>query len=231
VAARRAQARRRSEAKWELAKIAFYELILSGVVLYSVLKGSAKEEAEDTKNVYTLNHIKYNTEGLTCLVKSNLAYLAGFALHGNFRLSSTRFSCVNKAVNALFSVVRLSLVVYCAYDILPSYLRFLAHTWTLNSDNWWVSKDEPFYGNCSLWNAIVCWVLWGIFLLIEYFIILLVLMLTFAAGSTLFTHGYRFGSLEISQVVIFTVFFLLQQVIYFVTHVTVRNPWIPRGGF
>jgi hypothetical protein len=64
-------------------------------------------------------------------------------------------------------------------------------TWNLSKINTWKSKEEPFFTNCSLFNAFVTWLFWiinmfCIYLLMFYGIILLVagIVLTFKQGPT-----------------------------------------------
>jgi hypothetical protein len=79
--------------------------------------------------------------------------------------------------NMGFGAVRIFVIGWFCCYVTPDLTKLLFMTWNLNVDNWWRTKDEPFYGNCSAFNAILCWILWFVILMIEYLGIIVISIL------------------------------------------------------
>jgi len=47
--------------------------------------------------------------------------------------------------------------------MLPSMFWMFCFSMTLFKENWWHHKTDPFFTNCSPYNALICWFLWLIF--------------------------------------------------------------------
>ena len=91
-----------------------------------------------------------------------IAFVIKFRELGKIRNACT-FPC-------LF-IVRLWILVYWFYflvykDLVP-HIKIVYH---LNSTNWWRSKDEPFFTNCSILNAFFCWFWWFFTLVVGVYI-------------------------------------------------------------
>jgi hypothetical protein len=52
------------------------------------------------------------------------------------------------------------------------FIELLVTTWNLNEINYWKIKDEPFMTNNSSMNAIFCWLIWIIYLIVMKILIL-----------------------------------------------------------
>ena len=61
----------------------------------------------------------------------------------------------------LICSIRAVLVFYYLGVIIPNFIYFYIETWYLNANNWWISKDEPFFTNESIFNALICWFIWS----------------------------------------------------------------------
>jgi hypothetical protein len=65
------------------------------------------------------------------------------------------------------------------------FVKLIGKTWSLNSENWWKSEEEPFWGNCSLFNAIICWAFWLLYISAEWLFLMICAVLAFITISTL----------------------------------------------
>jgi hypothetical protein len=59
----------------------------------------------------------------------------------------------------------------------PAYFRVFMFAMTLQKENWWHSKNEPFFTNCSGFNAFVCWWMWICLEMVYYTLCLYALIL------------------------------------------------------
>ena len=63
----------------------------------------------------------------------------------------------------LLFMVRLAILIYwfyfMVYQELFHHIKIVYH---LNTTNWWKYEDEPFYTNCSVSNALFCWLWWSL---------------------------------------------------------------------
>ncbi len=60
----------------------------------------------------------------------------------------------------ILSLIRACLLTYYICVIIPNIISIYMDTWFLNTINWWVSKNEPFFTNESVLNAFICWIIW-----------------------------------------------------------------------
>ena len=118
--------------------------------------------------------------------RSGLIYLFAkkIKVFGNIRNSFLRYVVI---LPVLF-VVRVALLVYwfyfMAYKDLVPHVKIVYH---LNSTNWWKSKDEPFFTNCSIVNAFFCWFWWIMSWIAGlYFSIILFALLFYSIATLVF---------------------------------------------
>lgn len=130
------------------------------------------EDAQAKGNVYTLNHLKYNLLFFQLQILEDLALIIFCLLRME---PAIRNGCCSKFISGFYIIMRVILLVAVIWIFLfTTGFDFLAMTWTLNRDNWWASKDEKFITNDSYFNAALCWVLWSVFISIEWMLILLI---------------------------------------------------------
>mmetsp|Transcript_18471 Transcript_18471/g.31612 ORF Transcript_18471/g.31612 Transcript_18471/m.31612 type:complete len:83 (-) Transcript_18471:463-711(-) len=81
--------------------------------------------------------------------------------------------------------MRILLIAILLVWVLPDFLEVLSLTWNMTQSNWWRSSEEPFWGNCSAFNALVAWSIWLLYITIEYLIIIFFIILIIFGVSTL----------------------------------------------
>ena len=81
----------------------------------------------------------------------------------NFRILSfkIRNNCLSFLLCFILSMIRACLLAYLIFVVFPDIIFFNISTWSLNSNNWWVQKTEPFFTNESIFNAFICWLVWS----------------------------------------------------------------------
>ena len=128
--------------------------------------GQEIQEAKDEANIYTKNHIEYNRSFFWLMMRIDWFFLALVV----FKKRPQWNACVIKQLcQIIFVILRFATLALFVGNILPSFFDLIGSTWSLTSKNWWVSEEEDFYQNCSLFNAIVCWFIWLFFSLVIYF--------------------------------------------------------------
>ena len=116
-----------------------------------------------------------------------------FASENNFSFCGfkIRNKCLSYLICFILSIIRAFLLAYYMCVIIPDFIYLYINTWFLNTNNWWISKSEPFFTNESIFNAFICWIFWcylmfalqifvyiylpllsviGVFVLITYFV-------------------------------------------------------------
>ena len=101
-----------------------------------------------------------------------------------------RNKCVRFTLYYTFIVIRLAVIVYFIFDLIPRYYYIWCDAMTLQKRNWWHSKDEKFFTNASGLNCFMCWMIWfGCEMMVVYFyIILIVLFVQILKGSLRCSH-------------------------------------------
>ena len=131
-----------------------------GNTLYDQYEDSTPLQLYKDQNYYTNNHVNYNLSyfwfvSRFCMLFSFLIWSQS---NGGFY---TKNKCFEFLVWLFFSIVRIVVIYYLIYFVVPVWFYFLIDTWYLNSNNWWQSKDESWFTNASIFNALLCWFLWA----------------------------------------------------------------------
>ena len=143
--------------------------------MYSVLYYGCNEYGQNKENnLYTKNHIDFNLQALQLLVSYNAIQLLLNLLitNGGFR---TRVRCIDITWAMLCILVRVGLIGGLIY-LLPSFFDTLCKAWHLDQVNWWRTDTEDWITNVSKFNALVCWLLWLLFQIINWFLVAMILL-------------------------------------------------------
>ena len=159
----------------------------------------------DQANYYTTNHVAYNQLIAYTLIKWDLCLLSGILLKDN--IGQNR--CTKLLSQIVFSLLRLCIVICMVIYVLPFMMKCFYETWELNSRNWWVKEDESFFTNESKYNALICWIIWSILIVVENAILLYVTILVILAIALIKDSGIRYFSMFLGQEV-----FLLSRAIF-----------------
>ena len=68
--------------------------------------------------------------------------------------------CLRYINTFIFVCIRLAITIYLIFWLIPEWFKVFLFAMTLNRENWWHSKTEPWITNCSGYNAFVTWWLW-----------------------------------------------------------------------
>jgi hypothetical protein len=155
------------------------------------------------KEDYTGRHQKYNLLFFEiCLYVTTFNLLTElFYRNLGFR---TRFCCINYTWCLIFILIRLSILLYFIYILYPKIRDLIIITCTINKDNYWKDKSDPFITNDSTFNAVVCWIIWIIIITALGLIIFYTPFLLFGIIITLFRCDFK--SLKLSLNIIRNVF-------------------------
>ena len=102
----------------------------------------------------------------------------------NFRILSfkIRNNCLSFLLCFILSMIRACLLAYLIFVVFPDIIFFNISTWSLNSNNWWVQKTEPFFTNESIFNAFICWLVWSYLIFVLQILFYIYLPLLFFVG-------------------------------------------------
>lgn len=151
--------------------------------------------AGGSQNYYTANHLQYNQLVAYTLIKWDMCLLLGILLKDNIGHSRwTKLLC-----QIIFSIARFYIVVCMVIFVLPFILKCFVETWRLNSRNWWVSKEENFFSSDSKFNALVCWIIWSILIVIENAFLLYVTILIILALALIKDSGIKYFMMFLTQ--------------------------------
>ena len=114
--------------------------------------------------MYTTNHMNYNMSAFSVAGRAYFCLLFIFASENNFHLK-IRNKFLSFFLCFILSIARAVILTYYICVVFPDIIYFYLDTWFLNTNNWWVSKSEPFFTNESIFNAIICWFLWSLLIL------------------------------------------------------------------
>lgn len=117
----------------------------------------AVQRATYTKNTYTLNHIRLNQWYFTLCIKGYLMVLIVQYLK---LVNMPTFRCLRLSMTFVFVCIRLAIAVYYVFWLIPSMFRLFMFALTLQEANWWKKQNDPFFTNCSPYNAFITWILW-----------------------------------------------------------------------
>jgi len=166
-----------------------------------ILAGSKIKE----KNNYSSKHLEYNL-----LFFKICGYISAFNLltqlfyrNLGFR---TRFCCINYSWCLVFMLIRLSILIYLIYNLYPIIRDFIKMTWTINKDNYWKDKNDPYISNNNIFNAVMCWIIWLIIIIAFGLVIFYTPFLFFGFIITLFRLDIK--SLRLSLTIIKNIFFV-----------------------
>jgi hypothetical protein len=76
--------------------------------------------------------------------------------------------CLRYTLTLTFVTLRLILAVLYTFWFLPRFIYLFLYAMELQKLNMWHSKSEPFFTNCSPFNALIAWILWVSFEITYY---------------------------------------------------------------
>jgi hypothetical protein len=79
-------------------------------------------------------------------------------------------------------------------------------TWTINKDNYWKDKNDPYITKNNIFNAVMCWIIWLIIIIAFGLVIFYTPFLFFGFIITLFRLDIK--SLRLSLTIIKNIFFV-----------------------
>jgi hypothetical protein len=97
-----------------------------------------------------------------------------------------RNTCLSYLVCFVLSIIRAFLLTYYIFVIIPDIIYLYINTWFLNTNNWWISKSEPFFANESVFNAFICWIFWSYLIFILQIMVYIYLPLLSIVGLFFF---------------------------------------------
>ena len=142
-----------------MMKQAWLRLIVFSLVYWAILK--TRPAIESAGNAYSLRHNNYNEIFFNLQVQLNFLMIIGMYTLNNFGI---RFgvNCLDKLLLLVLMVLRLCMLIYLFKELFPVIIEVCKLTYHLNEENWWTNPDEPFFTNCSAFNAFICWFAWSI---------------------------------------------------------------------
>ena len=116
------------------------------------------------------------------IIKWDIFVLIAIQINGNPKVQRGRVPqrcrrCAQATATTGYVAARVLVIGWFCWYVVPDFVKLLNVTWNLNVENWWRTKEEPFYGNCSVFNAFLCWILWFVIQMIEYLGIIILSML------------------------------------------------------
>ena len=114
-------------------------------------------------NIYTANHMNYNLSFFSVMGRAVFCICFIIGSENNFGMFGfkIRNKCLSFLLCFILSITRACLLTYYICVVFPDIIFFYIDTWFLNSNNWWLSKNEPFFTNESIFNAFICWLVWS----------------------------------------------------------------------
>ena len=166
--------------------------IISVIVMYGLLRGCEYfgREADTLKNTYTINHREYNMLILWWLTRH---FISESVLNILAFQDVTSTGTCSYLYRMTLVLVRLAILGYMYGFLMVSvcFMQVVPQTWHLNNKNWWKTSEEPFFTNCSLFNAAVCWLLWLTFIINILTFVIMVTIMTLAYIFTICKIGHR----------------------------------------
>jgi hypothetical protein len=160
--------------------------ILVHGLLYKIVSWFG-QEAIDTNNYYSLNHLRYLQLYYGIIIKFYACIFVSILTFNNFGIKF-RIYCLDGSLFLILCTFRAVIVGYIIFWMIPALWEFFSMTWTLNSVNWWQDPNERFFTNCSRFNAVLVWLLWFITLICMW---LFMFYLTCSICFSLLIYGGR----------------------------------------
>mmetsp|Transcript_16473 Transcript_16473/g.27970 ORF Transcript_16473/g.27970 Transcript_16473/m.27970 type:complete len:381 (-) Transcript_16473:40-1182(-) len=206
--------------------VKLYSRYLAFTIFLYFLVGLSKENAEKTNNEYTLNHIYLNETLLWINIRYLCISLFGILSQKNMGIQ-TQYDCVNFSLTLVLSTMRLSLLYYTFAYIYPETFKICLYCWNMNETNWWKSPDEPFFTNCSPFNAFLANFYWFIVMIMDYFCIFYAIIL----AAILLYFFFKVGIIQYFRVMgVFIVAFIKAVTITLANYALGTMSLVPRVG-
>lgn len=130
------------------------------------------QEGIKTNNYYTINHMNYNISIFTLGTQGLICIMIGILSQGNFGLR-TRIKCIDYSLTFILICLRICLILFYFFVLVPKACKIVNYTWKFNKINTWQDPDnEPFFTNCSLFNAFTCWYLYCAYMFLIYILMI-----------------------------------------------------------
>ena len=120
----------------------------------------------------------------SCMGRALFCITFIFSSENNFGFFGVKIrnKCLNSLVCFILSIIRACLLTYYICVIFPDIIYLYINTWFLNTNNWWISKSEPFFTNESIFNAFICWIFWCYLIFLLQIIVYIYLPLLSVVG-------------------------------------------------
>ena len=141
--------------------------LAANIIVWGLLAGLmhllGKSADQVPVNTYTQNHRDFNVFVFWSICRVVFMVFA-LKLLRQYRLIENEI--IQMMITPFAYLIRIAAVIWLLYffiwkDAIPHILKAIH----LNETNWWHDKSEPWLTNCSLINALVCWILWPVFML------------------------------------------------------------------
>lgn len=90
--------------------------------------------------------------------------------------------CLDKSLTVFLVILRIILLCYNIFYVIPDIVSFVKMCYYLNQVNTWHYYHEPFFTNCSAFNALCCWIGWSFWIVIIYFFVAMIYMVAVYIG-------------------------------------------------
>ena len=144
-----------------------WQKIFSFSLIYALIRWTGQSIIEE-QNEYSIRHYEYNELTFNINLQTHVILLVGIYSMNNFGIR-IGVKCLDVLLLLILMVMRTAMILYQFIVLLPLSWKFIKMTYYLNQENWWKHPDEPFFTNCSIFNAILCWVMW---LVLRFYIFL-----------------------------------------------------------
>ena len=118
-------------------------------------------------NMYTVNHIKYNTCALRVCAFYAILTIIGVSRFRILPMYCCRKSCLDYFYHLVLLILRIIFLGYIISIEGREVLRLIfVKTWRILYENWWTEEDikaKNFVTNANYFNATLCWILWSMF--------------------------------------------------------------------
>lgn len=111
-------------------------------------------------------------------------------LNDNIALRPNCFCCRCAYLTAIgiAGLARLILGFLLPFNTVKDIFTLFGSTVTINKDNWWQKKSDPFFTNCSYFTAFLCWIIW--FLMVAVMLTIFII-LTAELIKVIKSHGFK----------------------------------------
>ena len=159
-----------------------------------VLCNLSADEAIKNNNKYTIRHHHVNTTYFWLQIRWEIINLSISILKIDLPDSNSIMKILTKVS---LMIIRFTIFVYVLVQIVfKEGLPLLFFIFNLDSNNWWINKNENFITNESHFNAAVCWIVWFILDVFNWICFLTIFSSVFGCVKICYEQGLRVSFTE-----------------------------------